>query len=93
MNKVPSFLLPIQACRPSSNRLPIRAITSIALLLSLPIVLHAPADLPPGNCAAPQAATDLSQCDFSRKKLAGRDLRGARLALSLIHISEPTRPY
>ena len=45
MNKVPFFLLPI------------RAIVSIALLLSLPVVLHAAADLPLGNCAAPQAAT------------------------------------
>ena len=26
-------------------------------------------DLPAGNCEAPQAATDLSRCDFSRRKL------------------------
>ena len=38
------------------------------------------ADLPEGNCAAPKAATDLSRCDFSRLKMAGKDLRGARLA-------------
>ena len=38
------------------------------------------ADLPVGNCAAPQAATDLSLCDFSCKKLAGRDLHGADMA-------------
>ena len=54
---------------------------SIALLLPLLVAIDAAAaDLPPGNCAAPQAATDLSSCDFSRKKLAGKDLHGARLA-------------
>ncbi|HRE19318.1 MAG TPA: pentapeptide repeat-containing protein, partial [Rhodocyclaceae bacterium] len=58
---------------------------------SLPIVVHAAADLPPGNCAAPQAATDLSQCDFSRNKLVGRDLRGVRLAGAKLESTDFTR--
>ncbi|MBL8390388.1 MAG: pentapeptide repeat-containing protein [Candidatus Accumulibacter sp.] len=38
------------------------------------------ADLPPGDCAHPAAATDLSACDLSRARLSGRDQRGARFA-------------
>jgi len=38
------------------------------------------ADLPPGDCGRPAAATDLSACDLSRARLSGRDLRGARFA-------------
>ena len=30
-----------------------------------------------GDCAAPQAATDLTVCDFSRMKLSGKDRHGA----------------
>lgn len=36
--------------------------------------------LPVGDCAEPQARTDLTHCDFSHRKLAGRDLSGAGLA-------------
>ena len=49
--------------------------------LALPLLFAldcAAADLPTGNCNAPQAATDLSHCDFSRKNLAGKDLSSAR---------------
>ncbi|MBK8523272.1 MAG: hypothetical protein IPL58_03575 [Betaproteobacteria bacterium] len=50
----------------------------LVLLLTLPLSAEA-ADLPAGNCAAPRALTDLSRCDFSRQKLAGKDLHGAKL--------------
>lgn len=54
---------------PDGEKNMVKPHTIIAVLSSLPSVLHAAADLPPGNCATPQAATDLSQCDFSRKKM------------------------
>ena len=58
-----------------------RSIAFTVLLASLIVMQDATAgDLPSGNCAAPMAATDLSLCDFSRTKLAGRDLHGVRLA-------------
>jgi len=49
MNVAPCFLPPVLACRPSGKRLPFRVIAGMALLLSCPIILHAAADLPPGN--------------------------------------------
>lgn len=36
--------------------------------------------IPAGDCEAPQPRTDLSHCDLSHRKLAGRDLSGANLA-------------
>ena len=65
--------------------------TRIALPSLLFAVAAAAADLPPGNCAAPQAETDLSKCDFSRKKLAGRDLHGARLAGAKLESTDFTK--
>ena len=41
------------------------------------------ADIAPGNCAAPRAGTDLSACDFSRRKLAGAALHLDEAALGL----------
>ena len=41
----------------------------------------AAAELPRGDCARPAARTDLSACNLSGAKLAGKDLRGARFGV------------
>ena len=46
----------------------------MAMLLAAPPAVLA-ADLPQGDCRRPAARTDLSACDLSRAKLAGKDLR------------------
>jgi hypothetical protein len=60
-----------------------KRLSAVAACAALALAVVAPvgaADaLPIGDCANPQAATDLSKCDFSRQKLAGKNLRGARL--------------
>ena len=54
--------------------------TALLVLAAAAAMPALAADLPPGDCGRPAAATDLSACDLIRARLSGRDLRGARFA-------------
>jgi hypothetical protein len=63
---------------------------AIAVVLIGPGVAPA-GDLPRGRCADPLPQTDLSACDFTRARLAGRDLRGVRPAGAKLEIADLRR--
>ena len=64
----------------------------IALLGAVPPAALA-ADLPAGDCKRPAARTDLSACDWSRAKLAGKSaaMRGTPDLMSKPEVGDPLR--